>query len=199
LSGISYPNSFLREQRQHRPWRKLTKWFFCLLGILIVLSLASNLCAATQDEHKLHVGSPAPKIEVTKWIKGAPIDSFEAGSSYVVEFWSTTSTACKAAVTNLTYLSHHYKKVTFIGVSIDEKDQRLVRPYVEKMWKKMEFHVAIDKQTSFTAHQGYMAVNWVLAAHKRYVPLVFVVGNDGNIAWIGEAKNLGVELQKLSF
>ena len=49
---------------------------------LIALSLAT-------DATSLDIGSKAPPLSAEQWLKGEPVQAFEPGKVYVVEFWAT--------------------------------------------------------------------------------------------------------------
>jgi thiol-disulfide isomerase/thioredoxin len=136
----------------------------------------------------LRVGMAAPELRVLKWIKGKPVTRFEAGRVYVVEGWATWCGPCKASIPHLTDLAKkHADKVTVIGVSVSERPKEktnkailaMVRPFVEEMGDKMNYHVAVDdiKQT--------MANAWLRAAGINTIPNAFIVGKDSRIAWLG--------------
>ena len=92
----------------------------------------------------LKVGDAAPKMEVKSFVKGEPVKEFEAGKTYVVEFWATWCGPCKTSIPHLTELQKKYPEVAFIGVSVSERDQGLVKPFVDEMGDKMAYRVAID-------------------------------------------------------
>lgn len=135
----------------------------------------------------LKVGSIAPPIKVAKWVKGAPIKSFEKGKVYVVEFWATWCGPCKTSIPHLTDLAHKYKdKVTFTGVSVfetqDPKDtsyQAKVASFVKDMGDKMDYTVCYD------GPEGTMAKTWMEAAKQDGIPTAFIVDQNGKVAWIG--------------
>ena len=146
----------------------------------------------------LSVGSPAPQLQVAKWIKGSPVAKLEASRLYVVEFWATWCPPCRRSIPHLTELAKKYEgKVQIIGVSVSERESnpeaRLakVSEFVKTMGDKMSYLVAAD-----TA-QGFMSKNWMEAAGQNGIPASFIV-KEGKIAWIGHPMaGLDEQLAKL--
>ena len=147
---------------------------------------------------KLKLGDAAPKIEVSKWVKGAPVSSFEKGHLYVVEFWATWCPPCRKSIPHLTELAKKNPNVAFVGVSVWEHEQSAVEPFVEKMGDKMDYHVAMDVVTGEgKTAKGQMAETWMRAAEQNGIPTAFVVNGDGRIAWIGHPMALEQPLAKI--
>jgi thiol-disulfide isomerase/thioredoxin len=136
---------------------------------------------------KLKVGDPAPPLKVAKWFKGQPLEKFDSGSVYVVEFWATWCAPCKKNIPHLTELAKKIEgKARILGVSIWESEKtdhekRLAKvgQFVEEMGDKMDYIVAAD------SNDGFMGANWMEAAQEGGIPTAFIVGKDGRIAWIG--------------
>lgn len=148
----------------------------CLRLLLIAgITLAGSARAAT-----LNIGDPAPSLQIAHWVKGSPVDGFETGRVYVVEFWATWCGPCKESIPHLTELAHQFQdKVTFIGVDVMEQDTNTVVKFVHREGGKMDYHVAIDRP------EGVMADTWLKAAGQNGIPSAFVVDGAGRIAWIG--------------
>src|SRR5262249_37587197 len=96
----------------------------------LVLALAL-VCSARAEGLKL--GDPAPKLDVKEFIKGDPVPSLEKGKVYVVEFWAPWCPPCRTSIPHLTELQKKHKDAVFIGVSIAERNQAGVKPFVEQM------------------------------------------------------------------
>lgn len=160
------------------------------MNVLIKTIAAASLMAVASlamADATLKVGSKAPEIKVAKWIKGAPVKSFEKGKVYVVEFWATWCGPCKQSIPHLTELAKKYKgKATFTGVSVWEdpkaKDNSYlpkVEAFVKEWGPKMDYNVAAD------GFEGTMSNTWMKAAGQNGIPTAFVIDQTGTVAWIG--------------
>lgn len=159
-----------------------------LIALCGTLSHSQAVEAAENNESApaFTVGSPAPRISVDRWLKGAPVYTFERGRVYVVEFWATWCTPCIASVPHLTDLQKKYPNITVIGVTASEQpsrpnfDDRLTKAeeFVRKQGANMDYTVAYDGA-------GFMWANWMVPAQRGGIPCTFIIGADGKISWIG--------------
>lgn len=170
-------------------------------AVLVALASPATLAqdAAQQEQAQapkaaaptLKIGDKAPALKVGKWVKGTPVEKFETGKIYVVEFWATWCGPCRKSIPHITELAHQYKdKVTFIGVSVWESgDDYLesVTNFVESMGDKMDYVVAADDKAG---DKGTMAQTWMAASKQRGIPASFIVNGEGRIAWIGHPMEL---------
>lgn len=137
---------------------------------------------STKAAAKLVVGSPAPKLELSKWIKGESVSSFEEGKVYVVEFWATWCPPCVKSIPHLTKLQKQHKdSAVIIGVASSERGSDPL-PKLEKFVKdkgaEMDYRIAFDPDRK--AGTDYLA-----AAGVGTIPTAFVVDGKGNVAWFG--------------
>ena len=169
-------------------WRR-----FLGFAAMAVLGAGSHLQAQS-----LTLGDPAPKLEVSSFVKGEPVAKLEAGKFYVVEFWATWCGPCRATIPHLTELQKKHADVNFIGVSVWEQDQKLVKPFVEKMGEKMSYRVAMDAvPEKAKGNEGAMARNWMRAAGQNGIPTAFIVNKEDKIAWIGHPSEMDEPLEKI--
>jgi hypothetical protein len=56
-----------------------------LSGIITVTTHAQVI--PINPSPSLNIGDTAPPLRIREWIKGTPIENFEKGKIYVVEFW----------------------------------------------------------------------------------------------------------------
>lgn len=141
---------------------------------------------------KLAPGDKAPALKIEHWLKGAPVDQFEPGNIYVVEFWATWCGPCKVSMPHLSELQERYQdyKVTFIGIS--DEGLPTVKSFLDKPeWAaKTKYTVTTDPDRS--AHKSYME-----AALQRGIPTAFIVGKSGAVEWIGHPMGIDEPLEKI--
>lgn len=135
----------------------------------------------------LKAGDVAPALSIEQWLKGSPVDSFERGKVYVVEFWATWCSPCVANIPHLNSIQAKHPEVVVIGVAGSERrpaegqpDTRIekLNDFIAKRGDGMNYRVAYDDDRS-------MPKAWMEPAGQNGIPCVFIVGGDGKIAWIG--------------
>lgn len=167
--------------------------------LLIVLSITAAWGWA-QESVTLHIGDDAPGVQYSKWLRGAPVASFDGSQLYVLEFWATWCGPCKAAMPHLTELQKQYDgKAIFIGVGVwehvaDGKPYASSLPAVEKFVNgnaaNMGYSVIADNNDQF------MANTWLKAAGINGIPSTFII-KDHKIIWIGHPIALDTTLPKI--
>lgn len=151
----------------------------------MVTMLISALAFAILLLQDVMPGSVAPKLEIKEWVKGSPIQKFEADQTYVIEFWATWCGPCLESIPHITDLAKKYPNIRFVGVSIwEDNDKKQVQKFVEKMGSKMDYSVA------YSSNKEGMARTWLEAAKQPGIPASFIV-KGGIIQWIGSP--LGIE------
>jgi thiol-disulfide isomerase/thioredoxin len=129
-------------------------------------------------------GSPAPAFTVDSFVRGPEAKTLELGKVHVIEFWATWCGPCVASMPHLTELQKQNPDVQFIGVAGFERGKdaadgtKRVDEFVKAKGDAIGFAIAFDGD-------GTMAKTWMTAAKRNSIPTSFVVGKDGNIAFIG--------------
>jgi len=167
--------------------------------LLLFFQITFTLHAQDVQVSLLNIGDASPPLRVNQWIKGTPIDKFEKGKVYVIEFWATWCKPCIAAMPHLSALAREYKdEVTVVGIDIYEskvkpvKSNKKVKAFVDSMGKRMDFNVAIE-DSNFTV------ADWLVGAGEQNsgIPRTFVIDADGKLAWIGHPSELDEVLHKI--
>ena len=158
----------------------------------LLLAATLSIASVASADHYLTIGDSAPSLTHVTWLKGQPLTGFEKGKVYVVEFWATWCGPCKENIPNLTQLAKKYAgSVSIFGIDIWEKTDAHDAAYmaratafVNKEGDQMAYNVGADDSETHTAN------DWMKAAGEGGIPMSFVIGRDGKIAWMGHAQGL---------
>jgi thiol-disulfide isomerase/thioredoxin len=139
----------------------------------------------------IQTGTPAPALQVSEWVKGKPITTFEKGKVYLVEFWAVWCGPCIGNIPHLNALQKKYAKDGLVVVGFTSPDRypgkptapernsiELVRSFVAKRGDGMDYTVAYDLAGRET-FQSYFN------APEAGIPGAFIVGRDGKIVISG--------------
>jgi len=170
-----------------------------LLYTLYLCCIASVASAQQEGEKQpitFNIGDVPPPLKVSRWLKGTPVNGFEKGRVYVVEFWATWCRPCNAAMPHLSLLAKQYKDtVTFIGMDILEDTTtslKRVQAFVDSLGTKLDFTAAADDN-------GYVENSWFRAsgAAEHGIPKSFIINAEGKLAWLGEPYEIDTVLPKV--
>jgi thiol-disulfide isomerase/thioredoxin len=167
-----------------------------MLTTAVAAALVTSL-AARATPLTLHVGDPAPGFELTTWLKNPPVQRFEPGHIYLLEFWATRCAPCIEALPHLKQLSQQYQgKVTFIAIDepYDWETLDSVRKFVRKKDALMTYPVAMD---ALEGHGEKLYDHWGPPAGFAGFPVTFIVDGAGRIAWTGTPNGVDEPLQKI--
>ena len=159
------------------------------MKLFLILAMFGFSCLSVGIAHGelLTVGSPTPKFAPIDTVRGEHISELAAGKGYVIEFSGTTCGPCIKAIPLMEDLINKHGDLTFIAVfSEPEAD---VRSFVKRAGKEMTSHIAID--------DGTITRDWLAGAAVPGIPWVFVVGKDGNVAWMGQPDDLAKALSAI--
>lgn len=129
------------------------------------------------------LGMKAPPLEIAEWVKGSPVDpAADRGKRiFVVEFWATWCPPCRESIPHLTELQKKFGAKGVVIVGVTDEELKVVKPFVSRMGAKMDYTVAIDRETK--TWEAYMR-----AFGYGGIPHAFVVNKDGVIAWEGHPR-----------
>lgn len=130
---------------------------------------------------RLSVGDPAPKIDQATWVKGSPVESWEAGKVYVLDFWATWCGPCRRSIPELAKTAKEYesKNVHVIGLAVWPRDGMVpTKKFVEQMGDGMPYTIAEDIDDK-------IGNDFMRAAGQNGIPTMMIVDQKGTLAWIG--------------
>ncbi|HKI97002.1 MAG TPA: redoxin domain-containing protein [bacterium] len=154
----------------------LTSWKFWTV-MAVIIGLAGLFAFGFTRDPKIVqsplVGRPAPGFAVTELDTGAPL-SLEAlhGTPFVLNFWASWCTACKAEAPLLERAYEQYERagqpVRFIGIAIQDT-REAAQAFARRYGKR--YYLALDNE------RGDISLNWGLYG----VPETFFVNAQGFI------------------
>jgi thiol-disulfide isomerase/thioredoxin len=159
-----------------------------ILSNVVLAAFASLIFPASAAT--LSEGDPAPGFFVSKWVQGEPVKSFQPGTVYLVEFWSTWWTPCLEAMAHLNrlHLKYHDKGLVIIGQNVKEAPTTDVEKFIKHMGNLVSYRVALDKDAT-NQFSGKMAENWLYTAEAG-VPTAFIIDKKGRINFIGDPNEI---------
>jgi len=161
-------------------------------AMMTMAAMAASVASAQDDKKTtLKPGDKAPALTIEKWLKGEPVEKFESGKVYVVEFWATWCGPCVQSMPHLSQVQKDYKSKGVTVISTTSEDPRNTLEKVEKMVKDkgdtMSYTVAWDKGR--TTNKAYMD-----AAGQGGIPCAFIIDKTGTLAWVGHPMEMEIPL-----
>lgn len=151
--------------------------------VLAFLFAAGWSCFA---DELLKIGDPAPELTIERWMRGEPVQKFEKGKVYIVEFWATWCGPCVRMMPDLVEFQKKYAeqglRVIGVGSREDTKDRAVAEDTIEKFLS--EKFPDINYAIAFE-HGGIMNKTWLEPGLARGIPHSFVIDREGKIAFIG--------------
>jgi len=154
------------------------KLFRTTMGVAVIALAASAVQASL-------VGSAAPPLSITDWVKGEKVD-LAAGQGkhvYLVEIWRTWCGPCVAGMPHLTELQKKYEKDGLIIIGVTTPDDRgnnldSVKAMVQDKGEVIGYRIAYDGD-------GKTQKDYFEASRAGGYPHAYIVGRDGKIVWEG--------------
>jgi thiol-disulfide isomerase/thioredoxin/tetratricopeptide (TPR) repeat protein len=165
---------------------RLTLWLL-VLGVAVCPPFAGSFSAAGAT---LNIGDPAPPLQTGKWIQGDPVNKFDRGTAYLVDFWAAWSAPCRESIPHVNEIYQKFKDkgLIVIGQNCWEQDEDQAKTFVKQMAAKMTYPVVLDDKTRI------MAKTWMAAAGRSGMPTAFIVDKKGQVAWVGNPVELADQM-----
>jgi thiol-disulfide isomerase/thioredoxin len=174
---------------QASPARRRIPLSAAALALVLFLPARALFAADPELPAPLHIGDPAPALEVEAYLKGDPVPRFLPGHAYIVEFWATWCLPCVYGMPHLTGMQTRWAdRLTVIGVDVfesraDAADTVTTRERVAAFVAARDS--VIGYRIAFDGEAQKAATAWLRAAGLNAIPAAFLVDGEGRIAHIG--------------
>ncbi len=142
------------------------------VGLVVLITALAPMVGRGQ------VGNPAPPLAVKEWIKGQPVEVKPGTNLFVIQIFTTSSSASRESITNLNALQTRFKDKGVVVVGVSDEPAEKIKEFMARDGKAIEYAVAADDRRQ-------TALRYMRPVRQRGVPHVFVVGKDGQLLWHG--------------
>ena len=164
-------------------------------------------CASIANAQELTIGSKAPKLDIEHWVSNGhdkfnPVNEFETGKVYVVEFWATWCGPCVMSMPHLAETQEKYSDKGVQLISVSDEDLETVESFLKKpvegaenkedTYGKLTSAYCLTTDPDKSVNADYME-----AAGQNGIPTCFIVGKSGQIEWIGHPMSMDDPLKKV--
>jgi thiol-disulfide isomerase/thioredoxin len=177
----------------------MSRILIAALLIAAVVSLPALAADAAESTYGPVPNAPAPRLAVSKWVQGKPIQSFKRGHVYVVDLWATWCAPCLSSMPRLRRLQEsHPEDVTVVAMNVWEMRPDSVPSFVRAHADSMPGLVAMDSiPKGKEVNEGLTAVAFLGTSEHVSIPRTFVVDGQGRVAWIGHPEQLDAPLAEV--
>ncbi|MEP1779183.1 redoxin family protein [Reichenbachiella sp.] len=131
---------------------------------------------------RLKPGDLPPAMRVEKWYNGSPVERFEKGTVYVVEFFASWCQPCRKSIPHLNKLQQEFKEdLVVIAVAASESE-----PNTAKLDKLLHAKKEVlTYRVAYTSDEKTFK-DWNWGARNTGLPWAFIVNEKGELAWFGQ-------------
>ncbi|MEM8835041.1 MAG: redoxin domain-containing protein [Planctomycetota bacterium] len=159
-------------------------------GVLVPASVAraQEAVEATNAVMRVAPGERMPPLTGLNWVQGKKSETFESGTIYVLDFWSTWCGPCIAAMPHMNDLQAKYadQNVEVIGVHIWQRDNMdRPGPWLEKRVQASDARMPYPKFAVVEDVNDRAATTYMRALGLNGIPTTMIVDREGRLAWFG--------------
>lgn len=126
-------------------------------------------------------GEPAPVLECSGWLN-ADKSPIEKGRCVLVDFSATWCGPCVECMPHVQEIADKYKARGLVTLIATDEPMEVFEPFAQK--KKLTLPVALE--VSREAQKAFGVFAW---------PTAMLIGVDGNLAYIGDPRDTGLEAE----
>jgi len=152
-----------------------------MIAGLVVLAVSANAASEGQSSSPLRLGDPAPSFDGGHWIQGTPIERPTPDVVTVVSFFATDNVGLFESITEHHQLTREFgESVAVVGVSIGSGEGGIPIGDLAEGIDELDYPLLEDTGDAILVRR------WLVPAGVEELPVSFVFGKDGRLAWFGE-------------
>ncbi len=133
---------------------------------------------ASYEAPALWIGDAAPPIEAAQWIGGEPVEGFESGTTYVIDFWATWCGPCVKAMPHLAEMKKKAGGEPFEIIAVNVSDNETAfKKYAQAHEAEYGFPLVRDPVGRSDKHNAIQSKHYGV----RALPTTFVTVFGQNI------------------
>lgn len=131
---------------------------------------------------RLKPGDTPPSMKIEKWFNGTPVNRFEEGKVYVVEFFASWCQPCRKSIPHLNKLQGEFKdQLVVIGLAASESEPNSTR--LERLLTAKKD--ILTYRVAYTSDEKTFK-DWNWGARNTGLPWAFIIDKKGKLAWFGQ-------------